>query len=181
MIFPEPIEPIPQPGYIYLIRLDSIYKTEYKIGKTRDLKNRIGTLQCQTGFRAILIAYGFSKNYSFAERRIQESYYDQCVHGEFFKFNCGQLWDVIKTIESYCCPFDTDYNIPKCQYDHTPLVSRWNTQTFRCPTCGNIISFDNYFLGCDRMLPYACDELNHDDGMYINDKYDAIYNWRCPC
>ena len=177
MILPESLEAIPQPGYIYLIRLDSIFKTEYKIGKTRDLKSRINTLQCQTGFKAIPIAYGFSKNYSFAEQQILDSYYDQCVHGEFFSFNCGQLWHVIKTIEGYCGSVVTDYNTPECQYDSTPLVCRWNTQTFRCPICGNIISFDQYLSGYVRMLPYACDELNHDDGMYINDKYNAVYNW----
>ena len=176
MQYPEPIELIPQPGYIYLIRLDSVDRVEFKIGMTRNLKNRVSTLYCQTGMYITPIAYGYTNNAHFAESQIQHRFIENCIHGEYFRFNCGQIWQVLKEIESFCGEVFTDYTTPRCIHDNSPLISRWRQQNFRCPSCGEIIPFDRYMPIVTRMLPYCCDETNDDDGLFINDKYDSIYN-----
>jgi len=177
MILPPTIEIVRQPGYVYLVRLRGIYENKYKIGKTRDLKNRLGTICSQNGLKVQLIAYGYSNNMGVAEIKVQNKYRSHCVHGEYFHFNSGQLWDVIRTIGHTCGGFmETDYSIPCCQNDDQIMIYNWNKQRFECEFCGNIISFDNYPICIDKMLPYCYDEMCDDDMRCAYDKYHCIYD-----
>jgi hypothetical protein len=175
MILHPEIEQIAQPGYVYLTKLEDVFNTEYKIGKTRNIKKRMETLRAATGLHVTLIAYGHAADYSVSERHMHETYYENCRHGEYFKFTPGELYNVIKTLEFICCNIETDYTDPVCPHDGRRLVYRPSRLRFECPVCGHTVSFDHYMVPPQRMLPYCCDETNDDDMMFMNDKYDSIY------
>jgi len=175
---PEPIELVPQPGYIYLTHLHTLFVNEYKIGKTRNLRARLSTLNSSSGCVITLIAYGFSSNSDMVERSIQRKYSDFCSHGEYFSFNPGQLWDVIRSMNKECEFIKSDYSVPSCQFDDSPLRYNWKLQYFWCPMCGSIIPFNRYGIPFERLLPYDCDCTNDDENLFMNVKFENIYNWK---
>lgn len=176
MIFPDPIKAIPQPRYIYLIRIREMCGDEYKIGMTLDIKKRLDQLWFTKGLNAQLIAYGYSVDGDSAELKIQDTYSNQRAHGEYFSFNCGQIFDVIATMQTFCEYVKTDYTQPKCPVDGGLLSNCWKDQLFKCEKCGYTISFDHYPTIHDRMLPMCCDEMSDDDMMCTYDRYHCIYD-----
>ena len=163
-----------QPGYIYLVRLNGMFKTTYKIGKTRSIKRRLETLSCQTGLKVILIAYGYTIDSTRTEQRILNLFYDNQIHGEYFQFNGIELISVIKAIGSICDCVITDYSDPVCPNDGKKL--KIGKYYLECSFCNYKISNDIYLQAPDRMLPYAVDFMD-DDYTFGIDRVNHIFNW----
>lgn len=180
MKYPPILELTPRPGYIYLARLVGLYEVKYKIGQTRNLKKRMQLLKVTNGVRVFLIAYGHAADADRYEKIIQETFYDNCIHGEYFTFENGELCNVIETINEYCCNVETDYTFPKCPNDGHEMESKISKEQFKCKTCGYTIPYIKYLTIPERMLPFSCDEMNDDDMLCINDRYDCIFNWNAP-
>jgi hypothetical protein len=178
MIIEPEIPKVKQPGYIYLIRLVSIFGEKYKIGKTRNIKNRKETLYVTNGMVIILIAYGYSPDSDKSERDLQNMFYVECIGGEYFRFSRGQVFDVMDKMQNICDHVITDITYPVCPNDGIALNISSKRKSLTCKCCDYSISFDNYMRQPQRLLPYSCDELSDDDNYFFREKYDSIYNWR---
>lgn len=177
IIHPE-IPKVKQPGYIYLVRLVSVFGEKYKIGKTRNLKKRKETLYVTNGMVTILIAYGYSPDSDKSERDLQDQFCDECIGGEYFSFSRGQIFDVMNRMRDLCDHVITDSNYPTCPNDGKEMYLSSKRKLLSCKHCDYKISFDNYMMKPQRLLPYSCDEMSDDDNGFFNEKYNSVYNWR---
>ena len=172
---PLPIKKNRFPGYIYLIRMDNIRDTIYKIGRPRDIMVRLSSLCCETGRNTTLIAYGYSEDVILSETALHNKLFKYCIHGEYYKFNNGQLINVIKEFRKNSIDVETDYTEPECPRDNCKLIIVTPEQQFKCPSCDFIVYFDRYMEEPERMLPYSYNELNDDEGWFHNTRYNHIH------
>lgn len=74
-------------GYVYLIK--SPYG--YKIGKTKNMKQRSQLFSVKLPFQIEILRYGWFEDYSAAESRYHRTYAQKRLEGEWFNLNEGDI------------------------------------------------------------------------------------------
>lgn len=87
----------PAPGYVYLLEAEN---NIYKIGRSRDLKTRVLTIQMHSPVKVILLHRFQSKNSIIAEETLHKKYAAKRKHGEWFDLNDREV-NEIKAILDY--------------------------------------------------------------------------------
>jgi hypothetical protein len=149
MIVPEDMPKVKQPGYIYLIRLVGMTRECYKIGKTRQLGERLNQLQIFNNKKSILIAYGVSDDITRDERFMLDTFDRVCDHGEYFNFKVSTIPNVISRLRWCCKEVHTDFS-----YNGEP---------------------ENY----QRLLPYHLDDLTDDESYaFLTREQELLWGFR---
>lgn len=94
---PEILQVSPfNPGYVYLLQSPT---TAYKIGRTRDPKNRMKTFGVQLPFEVEFICLIKTQNMTELESRLHAKYADKRINGEWFRLTLEDV-EYIKGLAS---------------------------------------------------------------------------------
>jgi hypothetical protein len=139
-------------GFVYLCKFQNPENiTEYKIGMTRDISQRMGSLQylkSHTGTILHLLCAGYTESPADAELNVQHELSDFRIYGEYFNFHETELMHVISVIRK---------NTSLC---YTYLEQR---------------GIDNFIRFSTRLLP----EYNVDAGAWETTPWECQYRDVC--
>lgn len=86
----DDLDPATKPyGYIYLIK--ESYSDYYKIGKTKNIKNRASAFGVTLPFTWKFVAIFYVEKYSLMERRLHSVFQDKHSNGEWFNLDADDL------------------------------------------------------------------------------------------
>jgi hypothetical protein len=80
-------------GYIYIIKSDF----GYKIGKSKDAKNRVKNIGLQLPFKIELIFQFYVEGYHMKEKQLHEQFKNKHINGEWFNLSDEDI-EAIKNI-----------------------------------------------------------------------------------